>query len=410
MVHTYKGGDPFYTNEASVNVDPSQGTSEFQFGKLSLTADIATTDQTTYYSEDFGTPPYVFIGTRTTTNKNYLAGDLLSKTPSKSFTYRLKPWTTNQNTITKAEEIPFMAIKSGNYDFGVQCEVGTTKSAKASGTNLFSDTTIVTFNQPFAEGVIPIVLTQVRNPNMDKTALGTRVFDVTNTGFKYILYPEDNAGTKIVLSKNVDYFAIEPGLGTIDEENNIYIAAGHGDKQVYGTVLLSNLFRVPSKTNTEEFDTLYLFKPIVFTSLQTNNYPTLCQLCRNDITQSEEGTTWTYGTSVLRIMDHNITVNGEDIPYTSTSVKYKNYRDDMGWVAVTSRVKGIEPATSIHNVNDDARQTLQLQIENGRIQVKGAESFTVYTLSGMRVNSDDVLSPGVYVVRANGKSLKVLVK
>lgn len=47
-----------------------------------------------------------------------------------------------------------------------------------------------------------------------------------------------------------------------------------------------------------------------------------------------------------------------------------------------------------------------------KITTEGAETVSVYNLSGQLISKDAVTSvePGTYIVRADGKSIKVLVK
>ena len=415
-VKPYKGNNYLYTNEVTINVDPAKGTGTFQYGKLSTDK---TDELSTYYSEELPGIPRIFIGTRQNKNTTFYASNITANTStSKYFTYQLRPWANSKiDAPTAQEEIPFMSLMAGNYDFGgLQCEVGDAKSGKSTAENPSVTTaTEVTFAQPFPEGVTPVVLTEVRKPTIKNSAIGVRIFDVTNTGFKFVAFLEAASGVKVTLAQNVAYFAIAPGIGTVDEENSIYIAAGHGtDNQIYGTTTHLNNFKYcyedPETGETAESQ-IYMQKPVVFTALQTNNYPALTQLRRTDMSEKDdEGITWYTGVSVVRLMDHNITVNGEDIPYTSVYDIYKDYRDDMGWVCISPNIKcdAVIP-TGIRTTKSDNEQIVPI-VRDGHITVSGTSNYTIYKVSGIQVANDDMLEPGIYIVRANGKATKVVVR
>lgn len=405
-----------YTNEVTVNADPSRGTDTFQYGKLSTDN---TDELSTYYSETMVGIPRVFIGTRNNKNTTFFASNITcASNTSKYFTYQLRPWANSKaQSPTSQEEIPFMSLMAGNYDFGgLQCEVGDTKSGKSSEADpTVTDVTEVTFTEPFPEGVTPIVLAEIRNPNFKSSALGIRVFDVTNTGFKFVVFLEASCTVKLSLTKNVSYFAIAPGVGTVDAENNIYIAAGHGkDNQIYGTALRANNYYITQtdpETNEEVDTPVYMEKPLVFASLQTNNYPALCQLRKIDnSTKLEDGTSWYTGFSMVRAMDHNITVDGQDIPYTSVLDSHAQYRDNVGWVCISSNIwyEELIP-TGIESVKNGSDHVIPI-VQNRQISVSGTDNYTIYKVSGVMVPKTDVLEPGIYIVRAHGKAMKVVVQ
>ena len=407
------------TEDATVNVAPAQGTSEFQYGRLSLDN---LDENTIYYSESVSENPCVFIGTLTNKNTQLYAGNITAKTNNKGyFTYQLYPWQTTKSTEMKNnEEVPFLALKAGNYQYGdLACEAGVIDANKASD-NTWTDVTEVTFNQPFPAGVTPIVLTEIRNPGYisadPKTTIGTRVFDVTNTGFKFIIYSEDASGRKISLQKKVCYFAITPGVGTVDVENSIFIAAGQGvDSQLYGSTQRENSFYLQSYDETGDSiknEQLYLYQPTLLTALQTNNYPALCMLRRTDVTEKDdEGTTWTTGTRVKRQLDHDITVDGTTIRQSSTSDRDNAYRDNLGWVAITTAIKGASIDTGIRSMTMEKSGNQHTpQVVNGRIYIDGTSAFDLYNISGVKVPSTSTLTSGIYVVKHQGKTTKVLVR
>lgn len=327
-----------YTNDITVNVAPAQGTSTFQHGRLAIDS---ADEVTTLFSESFNSTPKVFIGSMTNKNISFTSSNFLKTVTQKQFIHRLQQWKGNSATFKSNEELPFIAMESGHHTFkghngkDMECEVGEVKSEKSSGENSFSDVTEVTFETPFEEGVTPIVMTEVRSPILTTTGFNVRVFDVTNSGFKFIVYTEEAAKTSITLAKNVEYLAITPGVGVVDEENSIYIAAGKGsDSNIYGAAQRDNKFRITNDDSTS--DSLYMIKPTILTALQTNNYPAVCMLRRTDMTETDnESQIWTTGTKIKRILDHNIVVDGKTVSNTTTQ---EPYQDILGWVCVSGHI------------------------------------------------------------------------
>ncbi len=410
----YQGTTSYYTNDISVNVAPAQGTNLFQHGRLSISSDA---EESVLFSEPFSEAPKVFLGTMTNKNSRYYASNYLKSAGVKNFTYNPQQWQDNTNTLSKIEEVPFMALLEGSYTFkghnghDLQCEVGEVKS-KAAKEGTASEVTEVTFQTPFAEGVTPVVLTEIRTPIYKTTGFGVRVFDVTNTGFKFIVYSEYSTNLKPT-AKNVEYFAISPGVGAVDDENGIYIAAGHGlDTQIYGSSQQTNTFFLQSTGDDGEAttDSLYLFKPTVLTQLQTNNYPSLCMLRRTDRTERDEsGVAWTVGTSVNRIFDHALSVDGKTITVGTT---LEEYRDDLAWVCISNRVLigsekvpiNIEkaPAAKQGDVNEDGKVDISdiVAVIN---QIAGTASYSNSDVNGdEKVDISDIVA--IINIIANGDS------
>lgn len=417
-VYTYRikattyNNKTFTTDDISVDVAPAQGTEEIQYGKLTISSLESTN---IYYSEAFSVVPCTFIGTQKNTNATLYTSNYTAKSKSQTyFSFQLLPWQTNTGTLAKNEEVPFLALKEGNYKYGdIDCEVKVVKSnAALSGIN-WTDTTEVVFDQPFPEGVTPVILTEIRPTGTTANVYCTRVFDVTNTGFKFIIYPEDAANKRITIKQNVCYLAIAPGIGYADEENGIVIAAGHGtDNQIYGSTARENKFYVEVKdeeSGTTQQEVLRLYQPTILTALQTDNYPAVYTLKRTDVTEKDaEGIAWTTGTKIKKISDHDITVDGKTIKSGTTD---EAYRENLGWVVIAKyREGGSKPTvTAIRSVNA-MNESFKTRVVDGRIQVDGVKNFEVFSAAGTKVASDAVLTPGIYVVKTNNKSVKVLVK
>lgn len=401
-------GQSRYTNEVTVDVAPAQGTNQYQYGTVTISsAEESNIKYTTALDVEKATSICMFMGSLTNKNSSFHAGNFIANNYSKDyFSCQMLPWKDNTGTISSNEEITFMALPMGNYKYGdLDCEVGTAKSLTPK-TNNWTEVTEVTFAQPFPEGVTPVVLTEIRKPTSSNSVYCTRVFDITNTGFKFIIYPEEATGAKVSRTQTVCYLAITPGIGFMDEENGLLIAAGNGiDEDIYGITAQSNNLYIPvydEASSSTKMEQLYLYQPTILTALQTNNYPAVSMLRRTNATTKVDDITWTTGVKIKRIVDRDLTVDGNTIIKNTTE---EPYRDKMGWVALASYKEGGSAPTAI-----EAVRSIKPRIVNGRVYVDGATSFSIYSITGTPLASDTVLSPGIYVIKANGKSIKILVK
>ena len=407
-------GNTRNSNEVTVDAAPAKGNENYQYG----TSTISSTEEkninyTTSLNVEKATSICMFTGSLTNKNASFRAGTYVANNYSKKyFSCQILPWKSNTAAIETNEELPFLALPMGNYKYGdLDCEVGSITSNVAKDDN-WTEVTEVTFQQPFPEGVTPIILTEIRKPTSSNAVYSTRVFDVTNTGFKFIIYPEDAAGTKISRAQTICYLAITPGLGFMDEENQLLIAAGMGtDEEIYGITAQTNSLYVPvydEASSSTTMEQLSLYQPTILTALQTNNYPSACMLRRTNVNKKENDITWTTGFKIKRIPDHDLKVGGETIP-ANTSIEA--YRDRVGWVALAIYKEGGSAPTAIQGVPaGQIIDSFRPRVVNGRVFVDGVASFNIYNITGTPLASDTMLSPGIYVIQANGKSYKILVK
>ena len=202
----------------------------------------------------------------------------------------------------------------------------------------------------------------------------------------------------------------------IDTESGIMIAAGHGNDSIYSSIAIANNLIVDqynSETGQTEPTPLRLKNPTILTSLQSNNYPAATMLRRTNVTEKDDnGTTWTTGVKIKRIADHNITVNGEEIPFTSSLEKYSAYRDKLGWIAVAAYAEGGSYPSDFDTAIDTPQESSKLNVRviNGRILVDGHSTFKVATATGVPVPSSAVLPTGIYFVTAGNQTVKIFVK
>ena len=324
---------PKYSDVVSVSVSSSLGDSTLQYGML----EVANLDEvTTDFTESFATTPLVFTGLYTMRNTTTTPYSLIKTTGASQFTYQIIPWSqSGTQTITSAEKVAFMAKEKGNYTYGdMVVEVG---QAKAK-----SEATYIEFEQPFAEGVKPVVVVDLK-PTYKTTALIVRIWDVTNKGFYATVDYEGGAGKTVTLGQNLSYIACTPGQGKITD--TMYITAGIGTKPLYGATYSQMIFRATNLDGTvdEDADTLMLNKPYIFGTFQTKNYPAGAIARRFlDMTRTaDDGTSYTYGTRVRRVLDSSDTsVTTKDTEATA---------DTLGWICLSS-------APAPEYVNEDVNQ------------------------------------------------------
>jgi hypothetical protein len=346
------------------------------------------------YTEGFSDTPGLFMGAITNNNSSMHLGNFISGSGTKNFSYTPMPWLTSTSTaFDKAEKIPFMAIEEGNFQFSnLDCEVGVVK------VNMV-DTVTVAFNKPFPEGVVPVVLTEVRKPVQPKGPIIVKIHDVTNAGFKCILMYEDEVGSKASIKSNVCYLAITPGVGVVHEESGLMIAAGKNEQMAYGSTARACYF-------TYGADTLRFNDPLVFANLQTTNYNAATMLRRNDalVTAEFDGKEFAVGARFKRITDSSRKNAPDGSKLSATSMK-----DDIGWVVLYTRAEGTSEPTSIESVGV-AGATIRPYVVDGTIYVDGCNEFDVYTLHGTKLATRAALPSGVYVVKAAASTAMVVVK
>lgn len=310
---------PKYSDAIPITVSTSAGNDVIQYGQIDVTSlEALTVNFTTTMTET----PAVFMGIATNKNANTNPVTLIDKASTKSFTYKMIPWAySGTQTLSSKESVPFMAMVPGDYTYGAMTiEVGSAK--------LISDTVQVTFQQPFAEGVLPVVIAEAR-PSIKNNTINIRIWDVTNTGFKAIVLYEGGVGKRITLNQTVNYMACTPGQATIG--NQVLFSAGHSADVVYGNKSQRKaLFQQnnPDGTIPEGADSLALENPLVFGALQTFNYPAATVLRRTiDYTVlNSDNKLLVYGTRIIRNVDTSAGSYRNDL----TSA------DRFGWICLST--------------------------------------------------------------------------
>lgn len=360
---------------------------KIQYGEVSM---VNFNENKVKYVEAFETTPAVFMGVLSNKNTDLQFGNLITQSGESGFTYTPYRWVTSASTeFEDPESIPFMAILHGNHRFsGLDCEVGTVKARMESEES-------VVFLNSFPEGVVPVVLTEISNPTGHKSSMMVKIWDVTNVGFKYKIMKEEQAESTS-RQFSVNYMAITPGVGVVDENQNLMIAAGYNENTISGTRPCANLF-------TYNGDTLRFAEPYIFGNLQTNNYDA-ATLIRKSSTTTDDSKKFTIGARFRRVVDESRGV-------ASDGTKLENsIKDGFGWIALYELTEGASGPTGIKGVTVDEFSPLQPYVVGNSIYVDGCDCFDVYTLSGVRLASSHALEPGVYVVKTSSAATMVVVK
>ena len=311
---------PKYSDTASASVTSSAGNETVQFGKLDVTSLDAITIN---FNTTMSSTPAIFMGVPTNKNSTTNPVTLIDKASTKSFTYIMMPWAySGTQTLSSKETLPFLAMVPGNYKYGeMDIEIGTVR--------VKSDTLQVTFQQPFPEGVRPVVIAEAR-PNIKTNTLNIRIWDVTNTGFKIILLYEGGVGKNLTVNQNVNYMACTPGQAQIAD--NMLISAGISEEPLYGNRTPRRILFQRNNLDgsiPEKADSVALDDPLVFGALQTFNYPTSTVLRRSvDVTVTDEtGTLLTYGTRIIRNVDTSAGTYSNNLASS----------DRFGWICISKK-------------------------------------------------------------------------
>lgn len=115
----------------------------------------------------------------------------------------------------------------------------------------------------------------------------------------------------------------------------------------------------------------------------------------------EVTTTVTDGTIVL-----GVKTNGSDSQY-EFEFPHLTAGNGWGWFKVDNFTLTYMGAVGIEEINNETR--LNVSVKNGYVTVDGVKEFKIYSLNGALIPSDEQLTPGIYLIRANHKVAKIIV-
>ncbi len=390
------------TGEAEVSVGGAEGNDVIQFGEIALPD--ATLPIKVDFTEQFTSTPVVITGPISdyTTNSNTVPIFTSGTITSSGFTFTPKTWNQQPKWVTqytKSEYVPFIAMQQGTYNFGdMSVEVGSFT---------VKDTVDIMFNVPFKEGVTPVVVITPNRVTQTDLPLLSKVWNVTNTGFKCTVSYEDAANKVVSRNQQLAFIAVSPGKASIDSENDIYIAAGQGQRKIY---TLAREFAFEIQNGTDSPDTLAVSNPVILAQLQTENATVSTGLKLTSFVErvkanvnGETAGTFALGARVRRVVDLSSGVNSSTVDNSRTG-------DDVGWIIVY-RGEFSDETTAISDlIISKSKNPLSVTVLNGIVKVDNCDKFELFTIGGNKVNTENAQTPGVYIVRADGQTAKILVK
>ncbi|MFA6173381.1 MAG: glycosyl hydrolase family 28-related protein [Kiritimatiellales bacterium] len=171
------------------------------------TMDITQASGADWTHADFIKPfpqvPAVFAGGPSCNDTNPLTVRVKNVSVS-GFDFQLDEWDYLNPGAHGKEQVSFIAVNKGCYTVsGRTCEAGT-----ITGVNTNWTTKAFSTNFP----AVPCVFAQCTSTN-EKSAVCTRVRNVTTTGFQVMLQEQQMSGGGAHANETVDFIAIDPGMG-----------------------------------------------------------------------------------------------------------------------------------------------------------------------------------------------------
>ena len=383
-----------YTNAVSVAISQGEQAGDVIFGRLQISNAEANTAKIPEQEE----APYVLIGMPSNANTTVGITSQVTTVAKDNFKFMFRPWATaTATTVSKMETTDFLVLQPGNYSWGdLRAEVGTYRKDDADQSMTGATEVEVLFNQPFDEGVTPVVIAQNQSSITTAAPVTVQVRDVTNKGFKVKLQAQSDNKLS-VRTMYVRYIAITPGEAALNE--TIKISAGIGPDPVGGT------------TNREVFflagtDTLQLLDPYIIANSQTHNldYAMIMRKASNITTEQTESVdgndvsvSYVNGIRVRRQMDASMTFDSK------TENRYNIDGDYIGWIAI-STIPGMTAVRSIASTDAFGVQVL------GHTICPTTSSARIYNVNGQQVPPRSFVPAGIYVVTNGRYTTKVLVK
>jgi hypothetical protein len=375
----------YYSNETAVSISASNGSGDIQYGSVEITTGgtdgKVTTDFNSLGKDEEGNRilPAIIMGPSTyNTSTNYFPADHVSSIQDGKFTYYYHPIDAT-STMSKSDASSFLIIKKANYVVGdgKKVEVATILDEEGNNVKVKLDTVKVTFNEPFPEGSIPVVIPT----GFTSTTTGPftpKVFDVTNEGFSIKMMRSESTKNSPT-NQYVSYIAMEQG--TYRFNSNLVATVGlcskeEGADPTSTTCVGSSAgFFVPfvdAEGNTVEAD-------MVFAATQSERSGIM------NILRYKEGTKSSVkGARFYRQLDPNNSA--------IAAMKTAKYYDDMGYVLFVNDVD--ESFTGIED------------IVVGTFVPTAADG--IYNMNGQKVSNTN--AKGLYLIKKGNSVQKVLVK
>ncbi len=354
------------SNEAII--DAADGSADVQYGKSTRENSLWSTIK---FAKTFSARPAIILGTPTYGNPSLPLTSRIKTVYTTGCSNHIEPWKYNAaSTFTAAEKVAYLASKTGTSDWGGL----TAQSGVVSNVN----TSWVTVTFPTAFAVIPAVFV-AQTTSYSSIPTTVRIRNVSKTGFQVCLQKELAQKATALTSEEVNYTAVTPGTGTI---NNCPVTVG-----------ISTPYAVSSTSFPVILSTAYS-NPLVFANIQTSN-DTIPVTLRY-ASQS--------ATSILFVKQRE----------TSTGTSVPN-NDGIAWMIMDykpmpSAITRTQAETTLSVYPNPVTQTLYIKGLSSEVRAE------VYTLSGTKVMDEITtgfldfgsLTKGVYMLKINNQTIKVV--
>ena len=378
-----------YSSIANVTVGGSYTAGDLMYGRLLIgNGDACATAFPEQESE-----PYVLFGMPTNVNTGVGLTSQVQTVGKDSFKFLFRPWATSNTTdITKVETTDFIVAQPGNYTWGdMKAEVGTYRKDDDNESLMGATEVEVLFNQPFDEGVVPVVIAQNQSTTTNAAPVSLQIRDVTNRGFKAKLQAQDN-NKLTVRTMYLRYIAVTPGEAPLSE--TIKISAGIGADPVGGATNREVYF-------TSGADTLQFIDPYILANSQSHNLDYAMVMRKNSNISAEEtgeeSIDYLRGIKVRRQMDASVTFDSK------TQNRYNIDGDYIGWIVIST----LPDAVGLRRLDATDRFSVQVL---GHAICPTSPSARIYTINGHQVPARMSVPAGVYVVTDGRQTTKVVVK
>lgn len=378
------------SNTATFTISAASSVGLVQFGQLNL----GTTDATTTDLEEYNAIPYIVTGMISNQNsKNGITNHLVSASKS-SFKFRFYPWQLDAPVaFEKPETADYIVLPK---DTVIHLNENMMLMSQSAG-KIKDELTHVTFPEAFPVGVTPIVVAQAVYSSTTNPPVNAKVCNVTHEGFDVKLARQEGV-TKTFASQTVNYFACSPGQASIGG-GKLLSAGIDNETAVYGSSTRKVTFY---GANQEE---LHLVNPIIVAGAQTDNYPATSvfrMTAAGTSNLDEEGNLTSR--NVKRQMDGTATSAPKEEKAKGDFIGYLIISDDPNGSAEDAPV-----ITAISDVMNASPKGFSVSTEGGMISCD-AQQAEAYNAAGQKVNLNQKVPAGIYVVKSGKKSVKVRVK
>mgnify|MGYP002851977639 CR=1 FL=1 len=393
------------SNESSITLSQNYKIGYLRYGSA-LISDA--NDYEVVYAEPFiGSRKYPVLVTSvpSATNKFGKNVNMITETSSSlsKFSLKMFPYIKSNgeaNTISTAESIPYLALPKDSTEFylpSVEDKTKTLLLQAGSQTNVGEESVHVSFNTPYPEGVIPVVIATAQTRSTTSYGVSVRVTDITNTGFNVCLQRQAINSSTFAKVK-VYYIALEPGEASLG--GGLLLSAQRFNDAITGSTRIGS--------NSIAMQTP-LINPYALFASQSDNYDVMRDIFFSRYTTSTGNDGYTYSTHF------NVYAYSDATATSEYSTAYLP-SEDIGFIAVATDPNGSEDdeptVTAIHSLSADAKDksaTFDVWVENGMI-CSNKCSVRAYTPSGVQVGMGVQLKGGLYIVSDGNSSKKINVK